>query len=564
MSGRATRASAAKATAAISSSYNSKPQAQSTSEASKVTRKRTQKPASRPSASGSAARPKPAPRRKVNAAKTISINGSAPEADVPTTEAAQDGETSENITLARAGDASARSPDDIPDEALASAKTVPGKRKRKSTVKIEDDPNELPHNLGKLESPIKSDAAKQKRGRFAIKAEDVFETKAIVEKASSNINGTDKAVSPKKAGKGNPYGLTPGKSPFPNWPHPTPEECADVVRLLSSIHGEVKAPETIPPPSVTVSGCGEVPSILDALIRTLLSAATTGTNSSRAFQGLIQKFGILQEGIGKGSVDWDKVRLSDTKDIFEAIKCGGLADTKSKNIKAILELVHEQNKARRDALVEAKKENHDDEEKGPAGVENETDAQKEAEIARAENHVLSLDHLHALSSDDALNELIKFPGIGPKTASCVLLFCMRRPSFAVDTHVFRLCKWLGWVPSDKATRNTTYSHCDVRIPDELKYPLHALFIRHGKTCPRCRASTGQSSEGWGKGCPIEHLVKRSGKRKGGADLSPTKKRKRVKKEEESDEDEGEDDMALDGDDDEDLSDVPDDLDDDDA
>jgi adenine-specific DNA glycosylase len=120
--------------------------------------------------------------------------------------------------------------------------------------------------------------------------------------------------------------------------------------------------------------------------------------------------------------------------------------------------------------------------------------------------------LHALSSDDAMKELIKYPGIGPKTASCVLLFCMQRPSFAVDTHVFRLCRWLDWVPP-KATRNSAYSHCEVRVPDHLKYALHQLFIRHGKTCPRCRAATSVGSEGWDKGCPIDHLVKRTGKRK---------------------------------------------------
>jgi hypothetical protein len=71
------------------------------------------------------------------------------------------------------------------------------------------------------------------------------------------------------------------------------------------------------------------------------------------------------------------------------------------------------------------------------------------------------------------------------------------------------------------TRNSTYAHCEIRIPDDLKYPLHQLFIRHGKTCPRCRAITGENSEGWKKGCVIDHLVTRSGGRKGG-DASPIK------------------------------------------
>jgi len=401
------------------------------------------------------------------------------------------------------------------------------KRKRESRVKAEEDINELPHNLGKIIAssnanineevglPIKPTANQIKKSGGAT----VKDVEAVVKAAIA----TDAEGSPAKKSrraKANPYGLTPGETPYPDWPHPTPEECQEVNDLLSAVHGKVQAPATVPNPSTTVSGCGEVPSILDALIRTLLSAATTSTNSSMAFKGLVTKFGIRQEGIGKGSVDWDNVRRADVTVVKEAIKSGGLAVTKSKRIKEILDMVYEENKARRDALVDAK---HDKDAPGPIGAENEAEEEKDAEIKRADEHVLSLDHLHVLSAEAAFNALIKYPGIGPKTASCVLLFCMQRPSFAVDTHVFRLCKWLNWVPPDKATRNTTYSHCEVRVPNELKYPLHQLLIRHGKTCPRCRAATGEGGGDWDKGCPIDHLVKRTGKRKSNPSKSPTKK-----------------------------------------
>ena len=418
------------------------------------------------------------------------------------------------------------------------------KRKRAGPVKVEEDINELPHNLGKIitasvgnvkdEVNDKAEPLSKKRGakKPIVKKEENKDVKETVAKATAAADPTEEPPAKKaRKPKANPYGLTPGETPYPDWPHPTPEECQEVNDHLSKVHGVVQAPKTIPAPSTTVSGCGEVPSILDALIRTLLSAATTGANSSRAFKGLVDRFGLLQEGIGKGSVDWDAVRRADLKDVFEAIKSGGLAATKSKRIKEILEMVCEENKARRNALVEAKEV---DAAAGPKGAENETEAQKEAEIARADEHVLSLDHLHALSSDEALSTLIKYPGIGPKTASCVLLFCMQRPSFAVDTHVFRLCKWLNWVPPTKATRNSTYSHCEVRVPDELKYPLHQLLIRHGKTCPRCRAATGEGSDDWDKGCPIEHLVTRTGKRKSGKE-GLVKKVKKGKKGAESEE-----------------------------
>lgn len=427
-----------------------------------------------------------------------------------------------------------------PRKASSAARNGARKRGRTATVKEEEqaDEAELPHNLGRipdLTPPEVKDkdhppAKKPRKSRRTSKSaesgkddvEDLFD-KALATPKASPTKGNNSARGPSaKKEKNNSYGLTPGQTPYPDWPHPTPEECKEVVRLLSSIHGDVKPPKTIPAPSLTVSGCGEVPSVLDALIRTRLSAATSGANSSRAFAGLVAKFGILQDGIGKGSVDWNKVRQADTKDIFDAIKSGGLADVKSKDIKKILQMVWEENQTRRKELTSSGK---------APGSSQESSDEKDAEVLKAQENVLSLDHLHLLSNDDAFNALTKYPGIGPKTASCVLLFCLQRPSFAVDTHVFRLCTWLGWVPppGDPAglpigskskgkftgpTRNSTYAHCEVMIPDELKYPLHHLFIKHGKTCPRCRAITGENSEGWEKGCVIDHLVKRVGVRKG--------------------------------------------------
>ncbi|KAF9698657.1 hypothetical protein EKO04_003662 [Ascochyta lentis] len=416
------------------------------------------------------------------------------------------------------------------DASPGKALETPKGTKRAKKVKKEEDIDDLPHNLGaipdlspKLEA--KDEAPSADKTRKATKSKKVAKAKkedvgVLVEKATT----TEKKTPKKKAS----YGLTPGQTPYPNYPHPTAEECEEVTRLLSKIHGTVTMPKSIPTPSLEVSGCGEVPSVLDALIRTRLSAATSGTNSSRAFAGLVKRFGILQSGVGKGSVDWNAVRQADVKEIFEAIKSGGLADVKSKDIKKILEMVWEENQARRDALKSSSST--------AQGEQNEATEEKDAEMQKVDEEVVSLDHLHLLSNDDAFAHLTSYPGIGPKTASCVLLFCLQRPSFAVDTHVFRLCKWLNWVPppGDERglapgakgtfagpTRNSTYAHCEVRVPDHLKYPLHQLLIKHGKSCPRCRAITGESSEGWEKGCPIDHLVQRSGARKGDG-ASPVK------------------------------------------
>lgn len=409
------------------------------------------------------------------------------------------------------------------------------KRKRATVTEAEEDPDELPHNLGKAFVVKNEDvrdakdqdydepsSKKQATHKTAAKAKIVNETSKTIENVTNGIQECSPVKKPRER-KTNAYGLTPGVSPFPDWPHPTLKECQQVVDLLSQVHGPQIAPATIPTPSLTVSGCGEVPSILDAMIRTLLSAATTGTNSSRAFQGLVDRFGILKEGIGKGSVDWDAVRRAEQQDIFEAIKSGGLAANKSKNIKAILEQVYAENIARRDALIKARES--DDAALAPKGAENESPEQQLVEVVRADQHVLSLDHLHALSTHDAMEAMMQYPGIGVKTSSCVALFCMRRPSLAVDTHVFRLLKWLNWVPPTVKGEIAAFSHVEVRVPDELKYALHQLFIKHGKTCPRCRAATGETSEDWDKGCIIDHLVTRTGKRKGGEGSVVLKKAK---------------------------------------
>ncbi|KAL8947221.1 MAG: hypothetical protein Q9222_006469 [Ikaeria aurantiellina] len=400
---------------------------------------------------------------------------------------------------------------------------MPKKRKRAAAVKDEDDPDELPHGLGKSQKPkeLVSEEAKPIESKPATKADD---SKQIKEEASDKVLKPAKAAntaaaddqessSPKKPrkAKAHPYGLTPGVSPFPDWPHPTPEECQQVNDLLSSVHGSVKAPETIPAPSLTSAGCGEVPCVLDALIRTYLSAATSGTNSSRAFQSLIDEYGQQKTGIGKGSVNWDAVRHSPVSRIFDTIRSGGLADVKSKNIKKILDMVYEENQTRRNGLIDSNPS------KAPKGAENESAEAKDMEVKLAEEDVLSLDFLHSMAPSDSFNHLLHYPGIGVKTASCISLFCLRRPSFAVDTHVFRLCQWLGWVPpKGNVNRNTTFMHCEVRIPDELKYSLHHHMVSHGKRCGRCRAITGEGSDGWEKGCVIDHLVQRTGVRKGGA------------------------------------------------
>lgn len=224
-------------------------------------------------------------------------------------------------------------------------------------------------------------------------------------------------------------------SPFPSLPHPTPQECSLAHRILSSLHGERKRPAAIiAPPSA--AGCGNSPSVLDALVRTILSQNTSDRNSSRAKRAMDETYG--------GSDNWAAIVEGGTQKLQRTIHSGGLSVVKSR---VIMDILHQ---------------------------------------TKARYGTYSLDHLLEASDDEAMRELLSFQGVGPKTASCVLLFCLRRDSFAVDTHVYRISSLLGWIPPS-ATREQAQAHLEARVPDEDKYGLHILMVTHGKNCAECKA-----------------------------------------------------------------------------
>lgn len=385
-------------------------------------------------------------------------------------------------------------------------------KKRKRTGPRNPSPaaeEELPHGLGTSLAPFSKtieveEATRESSEDKKLKIEDLDTAGKESESAAdvkAPLPDASKA-SPTKKGRrpAVPYGHRFGETPFPDFGRPTPEECRIVNDLLTSVHGEKKAPAAIPAPSETFAGCGEVPSVLDALIRTVLSANTSGANSGVAIKALIDTFGTLAEGTGKGSVDWDKVRRTPAADVAEAIKGGGNQHTKSRYIKGILDMSFAENNDRRAALA------NPDTAKD-LGLDNDSTVQRSAGLSCADPSVLSLDHMHALSYHDAFAAFIKYPGVALKTASCVCLYCLQRPSFAVDTHVQRITGWLGWRP-EKSDENKTFSHLEYMIPDDLKYSLHTLFVKHGKECVRCNARSHEGTEGWENGCVIDHLVQR--------------------------------------------------------
>ncbi|KIY45393.1 DNA glycosylase [Fistulina hepatica ATCC 64428] len=245
-------------------------------------------------------------------------------------------------------------------------------------------------------------------------------------------------------------------SPFPNFPSPTASEAAAVQALLVKAHGQPKRsqPDIAGPPlKNSAETCGAVPNVIDSLIGTILSQNTSSKNSSAAKRGLDAAF-------GGDDPDDDEARFSaivaaPLATVVDSIRSGGLANKKAATIQQLLATIHEK------------------------------------------HGKYSLQHLATsdppLSNDAIMRELVSYDGVGPKTASCVLLFCLGRASFAVDTHVFRLSRLLRWVPASCGTdRVRAQAHLDVRIPDALKHDLHVLMVTHGRVCKGCN---GRSTSG---------------------------------------------------------------------
>lgn len=67
----------------------------------------------------------------------------------------------------------------------------------------------------------------------------------------------------------------------------------------------------------------------------------------------------------------------------------------------------------------------------------------------------------------------------------------------MDTHVHRIAKWLGWVPPTASLEHACF-HLDLKIPNELKYSLHNLLIRHGRSCAECKGSPEKPEKKIGK------------------------------------------------------------------
>jgi endonuclease III len=197
-------------------------------------------------------------------------------------------------------------------------------------------------------------------------------------------------------------------------------------RRVRAVHRRLVAQQGQPEPKPRLP-------IIDELVMTVLSQHTSDANTARSFAALKERFPV-----------WEDVLSAPTEEIADAIRSGGLADQKAPRIRQIL-----------------------------------------LEIEDREGS-LDLARLNDLDDQAVDAYLVSLPGVGPKTAACVLTFSMGRTAFPIDTHVHRIVRRLGWIEK-KRSADEAHRRLTPRIPPELRYELHMALINHGRTVCRARA-----------------------------------------------------------------------------
>jgi len=89
-----------------------------------------------------------------------------------------------------------------------------------------------------------------------------------------------------------------------------------------------------------------------------------------------------------------------------------------------------------------------------------------------------------------IEDLIKLPGVGRKTANVITSVIDQQPNMAVDTHVFRVSRRVGLVPMTAKTPLAVEKDLIKNIPADLVHKAHHWLILHGRyTClartPKC-------------------------------------------------------------------------------
>ena len=179
--------------------------------------------------------------------------------------------------------------------------------------------------------------------------------------------------------------------------------------------------------------------VLESLILTILSQNTTDVSRDKGYAVLKERFPT-----------WEDVLHADVKAIEAAIRIVGLGEQKSNTIKNFLTWL------------------------------------------QAEHGELSLEFMHNMETEEALEFLCQHKGIGIKTASVTLSFACGREVFPVDTHILRISKRLGLVPPN-CSAEKAHQLLPPIVPEGKAYPFHINLIYFGRQicdarkplCERC-------------------------------------------------------------------------------
>lgn len=170
------------------------------------------------------------------------------------------------------------------------------------------------------------------------------------------------------------------------------------------------------------------------LVKTVLSQHTNDRNRDVAFARLRERY-----------PSWEQVRDAPVAELEEAIRPGGLAKQKAPRIQAILEQLGD-----------------------PP----------------------DLDWTETAPREESLEYLLSLPGVGRKTAACVLIFTWGIPEIPVDVHVHRVGGRLGLFPA-KASFEKAHDEMLAVVPPEDAHELHVNLIRHGRAVCRPKPICGE-------------------------------------------------------------------------
>ena len=178
---------------------------------------------------------------------------------------------------------------------------------------------------------------------------------------------------------------------------------------------------------------------LDELVLTVLSQNTNDRNRDVAYMALRKRF-----------PDWQAVTAAPVEEVEEAIRPGGISKVKSRRIQSMLGVI------------------------------------------QAQTGGLDLSFLETAPREEAIAFLEQLPGVGRKTAACVLMFAYDRPEIPVDTHVHRVCTRLGLL-RPKAPFGEAHDVMRAATDPADAFEVHVNLIRHGRricsarnpACPEC-------------------------------------------------------------------------------